>query len=74
VYIKDLPQRVKSKERLFSDDTAIYLTISSTSQSEILQKDLNILEHWSHEWDVEFNPSKCQVLHITISRHTVLPA
>jgi hypothetical protein len=49
VYINDLPQRIKSKVRLFADDTVIYLTISLTYQSEILQKDLNTLEHWSHE-------------------------
>jgi hypothetical protein len=65
VYINDFPQRVKFKVKLFADETAIYLTISSTSQSEILQKDLNTLEHWSHEWDMEFNPSKGQVLYIT---------
>ena len=23
------------------------------------------LERWSHKWDMEFNPSKCQVIHIT---------
>ena len=50
---------VKSKVRLLADDTSLYLTISSSSQSEILQKDLDNLERWSHKWDMEFNPSKC---------------
>ena len=59
---------VKSKVRLFADDIALYLTISTPSQSEILQKDLDNLERWSHKWDMEFNPSKCQVIHITRSK------
>jgi len=59
IYINDLPLNVKSKVRLFADDTAFYLIISISSQSEILQKDLYNLEHWSHNWDMEFNPSKC---------------
>ena len=45
---------VKSKVRLFADDTALYLTISTPSQSEILQNDLDNLERWSHKWDMEF--------------------
>ena len=59
IYINDLPMNVESKVRLFADDTALYLTISTSSQSEILQNDLDNLERWSHKWDMEFNPSKC---------------
>ena len=43
---------VKSKVRLFADDTALYLTISTSSQSEILQKDLENLECWSYKLDM----------------------
>ena len=62
---------VRSKVRLFTDDTALYLTISTSSQSEILQKDLDNLERWSHKWDMEFNPFKCQVIHITRSQNPI---
>jgi len=62
---------VKSKVRLFADDTTLYLTISTSSQSEILQKDLDNLERWSHKWDMEFNPFKCQVIHITRSQNPI---
>ena len=55
IYINDLPMNVKSKVRLFADDTTLYLTISTSSQAEILQKDLCNLERWSHGWDMEFN-------------------
>ena len=75
IYINDLPMNVKSKVRLFADDTALYLTISTSSQSEILQKDLDNLKSCSHKWDMEFNPSKCQFIYITRSKnpniHTV---
>ena len=72
-YINDLPDQVKykirneikSRVRLFADDTAIYLAISSEGESIILQNDLHTLEIWEKRWDMSFNPSKCQVLHIT---------
>ena len=44
IYINDLHMNVKSKVRLFADDTALYLTISISFQSEILQKDLDNFE------------------------------
>jgi len=31
IYMNDLPMNVKSKVRLFADDTALYLTISTSS-------------------------------------------
>ena len=64
-YINDLSEQVKSRVRLFADDTAMYLAISSTTEGQVLQTDLASLEQWEKIWDMQFNPSKCQVLHIT---------
>ena len=64
-YINDLPEQVKSRVRLFADDTALYIAISSTTESEVLQTDLASLELSENMWDMQFNPSKCQVLQIT---------
>jgi len=47
------------------------LFILTSSQSEILQKDLDNLERWSHNWDMEFNPFTCQVIHITRSKNPI---
>ena len=64
-YINDLPEQVRSRVRLFADDTAMYLALDKQADSEILQKDLEILENWEKLWDMSFNPSKCQVIHVT---------
>ena len=64
-YINDLPDQVKARVRLFADDTAIYLAISPEGESITLQNDLFTLERWEQRWDMSFNPSKCQVLHVT---------
>ena len=70
-YINDLPDQYKSKVRLFADDTAIYLPISSEGESIILQNDRFTLEKWEQRWDMSFNPSKCQVLHITRAKCSI---
>ena len=65
MYINDLPENIQSQIRLFADDTAIYLTVSGLQDSQVLWSDLDSLQCWERTWDIEFNPSKCQVLHIT---------
>ena len=70
--IKDLPQKLQSQVRLFADDTAVYLTVCSPEDTKNLQSDLDFLQEWESTWDMEFNPSKCQVLHITRSRQPLL--
>ena len=62
-YINDLPDTLKSSIRLFADDTIAY---NSASNHSTLQDDLNKLELWEQQWDMEFHPSKCQ--HIVFSR------
>ena len=46
---------------------AIYLAVSSLQDAQILQQDLDHLNKWELEWDMEFNPGKCVVIHITRS-------
>ena len=62
-YINDLPEQVKSNVRLFADDTDLYLTFSKSLTPSILQQDLQHLQSWEKAWDMEFNPSKCQVIY-----------
>ena len=68
IYINDLPDKVNSQVRLFADDTAAYLAKTKLADSEQLQADLDILQVCEITWDMQFNPSKCQVIHITRSR------
>ena len=63
-YINDLPQNIQTQVRLFADDTSVYLTVGSSDDRESLQADLNTFQEYELAWDMELNPSKCQVLHI----------
>ena len=65
VFINDLPDHVRSKVRLFADDEAVYLAVSNLEHAEILQEDLDRLAEWSLEWDMEFNPRKCTIIHVS---------
>ena len=65
LHINDFPQSVQSQVRLFSDVTAVYLTVTSPEDANTLQADQDTLQEWERTYDMEFNPGKCQVLHIT---------
>ena len=65
LYINGLPEQVKSLVRLFAADTVMYIALSSRIEGQVLQNDLLSLEKWKKMWDKNFNPSKCQVLHVT---------
>ena len=71
LYINDLPENIQSQVRLFADNTAVYLTVTNMQDSQVLQSDLESLQHWERTWDMEFNPGKCQVIHITRSKSPV---
>ena len=57
---------------LFADDTAMYLTMEGADDSSELQQGLDRLSVWESDWDMEFNPSKCQVVQVTGSRKHVI--
>ena len=72
IYINDLPHYTKHSDvRLFADDTIVYLTISNVGDCRKLQEDLENLERWEQEWQMEFHPAKCNVLRLTKKKNKV---
>ena len=71
-YINDLPDSLKSRVRLFADDTIVYLTIDAKSDPQVLQNDLHTLEKWEENWSMEFNADKCEVIRISKKKNTII--
>lgn len=65
IYINDLPSSVNSKVRLFADDCVIYHTISSETDQQSLQFDLDSLTSWCSTWLMTLNPSKTKLMSFT---------
>ena len=63
------PTQYKLQSAIVSNDTVVYLSLTSANESVILQQDRKLLEKWKLEWDMEFNTSKCHVIHVTKRKH-----
>ena len=50
--------------KLFVYDTKIYSTIKDTSDIFLLQKNLDMVNEWSHQWLLKFNADKCKLLQL----------
>ena len=64
-YINDLPNGLTSTIKLFANDTLLYRVVVEDSDCDNLQVDLNKLEIWQHKWQMQFNPSKCNIICIS---------
>ena len=68
-YINDLPDVIShSKTKLFADDSMLLKEIKSDRDQTKLQEDLNALEVWEKEWQMNFNPSKCNAMIATTNK------
>lgn len=70
IYINDMPTNISpgTSIKLFADDAMLYRIVNNEQDSQTLQTDLNHLTRWELDWQMSFNPSKCEVMHITRSR------
>jgi hypothetical protein len=68
-FINDLPDYVHSLTvRLFADDCVLYRNIQNEADSKLPQEYMNNLLRWESDWQMEFHPSKCQLLHVVNKR------
>ena len=57
IYISNLPNGLKSKCKLFADDTSLFSVAhdANTSASDI-KNDFKLISHWAFQWKISFNP------------------
>ena len=65
LYINDLPNGLSSTARLFADDTACHRDITSITDQQSLQEDIDLLAEWEERWLMSFHPEKCTALHVS---------
>ena len=57
VYINDLPDNISSEMRLFADDSSLFTRVGEIKNTqEKLERDLNFVTNWAHQWKMVFNP------------------
>ena len=64
-----MPEKISSTTRLFADDSLVYRIIRSKEDLTLLQQDLDKLQEWEHDWLMQFNADKCEVIRITNKRN-----
>ena len=59
----DLGDDVQSKVLKFADDTKLYTEVTKEEGGKQLQDDLDKCTDWAKQWTMDFNVTKCKVLH-----------
>ena len=63
IYVNDMDSGLEANISKFADDTKIFHEVSTASEHEKIQDDLQTLVQWSNTWQMKFNADKCKVLH-----------
>ena len=61
VFINDLPDSIANFVKIFADDTEVYTSISTISDSDCnkLKGYLTKSSYWSDIWELRINANKC---------------
>ena len=59
IYINDLVNNISSEAKLFADDASLFTVVYDVDiASDQLNRDLDIISNWAHQWKMQFNPEK----------------
>ena len=64
IYVNDMPNCVSSPILQFADDVKMFRAIGGAADFQQLQADINSFVDWSIKWQLRFNVSKCNLLHL----------
>ena len=64
IYVSDKPQNVDSILLQFADDVKMFRAIKTAQDYFCLQSDIDKLVAWCKLWQLSFNVSKCNLLHL----------
>ena len=64
-----MPEKILYTTRLFADVSLVYRIIRSKDDQTLLQQDQAKLQEWDHDWLMQFNAAKCEVIRMTNKRH-----
>jgi len=66
ICINDLEEEVSTTTKVlkFADDSKMFGIVNAETDHDIIQKDLDALKIWTDIWQIEFNVSKCKVMHL----------
>ena len=70
IYVNDITESLLSISRLYADDSS--LAVSSNNIDYIkttLNHDLQLISDWAKQWLVNFNPSKTEVIFLTLGKN-----
>ena len=57
IYISDLVDNVSSEAKLFADDMSLFTVVYDVDiAADKLNRDLDIISNWAHQWKMQFNP------------------
>ena len=67
IFINDIDDVLNLVSRFvykFVDDTKYVRVVTDDKDKEAMQANINKLMEWAEEWQMDFNTSKCKVLHV----------
>ena len=63
-FINDLPDVCSVSTKIYADDTKAYTCIVNENDQARLQNSIDEMFNWTQQWQLNFNASKCKILHI----------
>ena len=64
IYVNDIASQVNSTILQFADDLKMFRVIHDVTDFNQLQEDIDSLVTWANKWQLQFNVSKCHLLHL----------
>ena len=59
IYINNLADNISSEATLFADDISLFTIVYDVDiAANQLNRDLEIISNWAHQWKMQFNPDK----------------